>query len=260
MGAIQGITEWLPISSQGLVLLLNSFYDTTNHSLENLIAFSLSLHLGTSLSALVIYRNKIFTLTKDFFGNSKSNSEILFYISSTFISLIIALPIYLLIPYMSEHVELVGVIGMIVIGFIYLISAFIQYIGSQSENLNRDNKFNLFNAFIVGVFQAFSIIPGISRSGMTISALLIRKFDKNDALNISFILSIPVTLIGGGLGVYVLGDNILTNLFPVFIAFAFGCLTIKLLIQFTKIIVFYKFILSIGLALIFGGVIYMIFV
>tara|TARA_B110000116_G_scaffold125750_1_gene109017 strand:+ start:421 stop:1203 length:783 start_codon:yes stop_codon:yes gene_type:complete len=260
LGAIQGITEWLPISSQGIILLLNSFFDADNNSLENLFAFSLSLHLGTSLSALVIYRNKITSLIKESLGNNKSNSEILFYIFSTFISLIVSLPIYLLIPYMSSNIELVGVIGMIVIGFIYLLSAFIQYIGSQSKNLTRENKFNFFNAFFVGIFQAFSIIPGISRSGMTISALLIRKFDKNDALNISFILSIPVTFIGGILGIYVLGDNILTNLFPVFIAFVFGCLTIKLLIQFTKTITFYKFILSIGLALILGGVIYIVYI
>ena len=230
MGATQGLIEWLPISSQGVILFTTSVFNTDNKTLEEIFAFSLSLHLGTAFSAIYIYRKKIGFLIQDFFQKNRSKNESIFYVLATAISLIISLPIYLLIPLLSDNIELLGVVGMMVIGFIYLINGLIQLLGSNIKNKTSKTNYNFYNAIIVGLFQGLSIIPGMSRSGMTISALLITKFDKNEALNISFILSIPVTIIAGLMGIYLLLDDIVINLTSVLVAFIVGTITIRFFI------------------------------
>ena len=164
----------------------------------------------------------------------------------------------MLIPLLSDSIELLGVVGMMVIGFIYLINGLIQLLGSSINNKKSKTNFNFYNAFIVGLFQGLSIIPGMSRSGMTISALLLTKFDKNEALNISFILSIPVTIIAGLLGIYLLLDDIIINLISVLVAFIVGIMTIRFFIIFTRSVAFYNFVFFIGFLLISGGALYLI--
>ena len=258
MGATQGLIEWLPISSQGVILFTTSVFNTDNKTLEEIFAFSLSLHLGTAFSAIYIYRKKIGFLIQDFFQKNRSKNESIFYVLATAISLIISLPIYLLIPLLSDNIELLGVVGMMVIGFIYLINGLIQLLGSNIKNKTSKINYNFYNAIIVGLFQGLSIIPGMSRSGMTISALLITKFDKNEALNISFILSIPVTIIAGLMGIYLLLDDIVINLTSVLVAFIVGTITIRFFIIFTRSVAFYNFVFFIGFLLISGGALYLI--
>ena len=93
---------------------------------------------------------------------------------------------------------------------------------------------------------------------MTISALLITKFDKNESLNISFILSIPVTIIAGLMGIYLLLDDIIINMISVLIAFIVGIITIRFFIIFTQSVAFYNFVFFIGFLLISGGALYLI--
>lgn len=260
MGATQGLTEWLPISSQGIILFLSSVFNSDNKTLEEIFAFSLTLHLGTSFSAIYTYRKKILFLIRGILQNNKSKDESIFYLTTTIISLVISLPIYLLIPLLSSNIELLGVVGMMFIGFVYLINGLIQFLGSGINKRTSKANYSFYNAFIVGLFQGLSIIPGMSRSGMTISALLIRKFDKNEALNISFILSIPVTIIAGIMGIYLLLDDIFINLISVLVAFIVGIITIRYFIIITQSIAFYNFVFFIGFLLISGGVLYLVFI
>ena len=260
MGATQGLTEWLPISSQGIILFVSSFFNSDNKTLEEIFAFSLTLHLGTSFSAIYTYRKKILFLIRGILQNNRSKDESIFYLATTIISLVISLPIYLLIPLLSSNIELLGVVGMMFIGFVYLINGLIQFIGSGINKRTSKANYSFYNAFIVGLFQGLSIIPGMSRSGMTISALLIRKFDKNEALNISFILSIPVTIIAGIMGIYLLLDDIFINLISVLVAFIIGIITIRYFIIITQSISFYNFVFFIGFLLISGGVLYLVFI
>ncbi|MFL2763071.1 MAG: undecaprenyl-diphosphate phosphatase [Dehalococcoidia bacterium] len=260
MGATQGLTEWLPISSQGIILFVSSFFNSDNKTLEEIFAFSLTLHLGTSFSAIYTYRKKILFLIRGILQNNRSKDESIFYLATTIISLVISLPIYLLIPLLSSNIELLGVVGMMFIGFVYLINGLIQFIGSGINKRTSKANYSFYNAFIVGLFQGLSIIPGMSRSGMTISALLIRKFDKNEALNISFILSIPVTIIAGIMGIYLLLDDIFINLISVLVAFIIGIITIRYFIIITQSIAFYNFVFFIGFLLISGGVLYLVFI
>ena len=260
MGATQGLTEWLPISSQGIILFVSSFFNSDNKTLEEIFAFSLTLHLGTSFSAIYTYRKKILFLIRGILQNNRSKDESIFYLATTIISLVISLPIYLLIPLLSSNIELLGVVGMMFIGFVYLINGLIQFIGSGINKRTSKANYSFYNAFIVGLFQGLSIIPGMSRSGMTISALLIRKFDKNEALNISFILSIPVTIIAGIMGIYLLLDDIFINLISVLVAFIVGIITIRYFIIITQSIAFYNFVFFIGFLLISGGVLYLVFI
>ena len=102
MGAIQGITEWLPISSQALVLVANGLFDPDT-SFGNLIYFALTLHLGTCLSSLIYYRSRIFKLFKSLFSSeSKSSQEPVFYIVATASSFISALPLFIFIIFVDD--------------------------------------------------------------------------------------------------------------------------------------------------------------
>ena len=122
MGAIQGITEWLPISSQALVLVANGLFDPDT-SFGNLVYFALTLHLGTCLSSLIYYRSIIFKLFKSLFSSeSTSSQEPIFYIVATASSFISALPLFIFIIFVDDISEIVGVTGMILLGIIYLTS------------------------------------------------------------------------------------------------------------------------------------------
>ena len=154
MGAIQGITEWLPISSQALVLVTNGIFDPDT-SFGNLVYFALTLHLGTCLSSLIYYRSRIFKIFKNaFVSKSKSYHELVFYIITTVSSFISALPIFIFIIFVDEISEMVGVIGMIVLGLIYLAGGIFQYFGAKRLNINKDiSKATNKDGIIIGLIQ-----------------------------------------------------------------------------------------------------------
>ena len=259
MGAIQGITEWLPISSQALVLVTNSIFDPDS-SFGNLVYFALTLHLGTCLSSLIYYRSRIFKIFKNaFVSKSKSYHELVFYLITTISSFISALPIFIFIIFVDEISEIVGVVGMIVLGLIYLTGGIYQYFGTKRTNIDKDiSKATHKDGIIIGLIQGFSIIPGMSRSGLTISSLLLRGFNKTESLNISFILGIPVTLVAGVIGLIYLTEKSFLDILAIIISFLIGYLSIKFFITITKKVEFYTFVIFLGLVILISSTIYLL--
>ena len=261
MGAIQGITEWLPISSQALVLVTNGILDPDS-SFGNLVYFALTLHLGTCLSSLIYYRSRIFKIFKNaFVSKSKSYQELVFYIITTFSSFISALPIFIFIIFVDEISEIVGVIGMIVLGLIYLTGGVFQYFGAKRLTINKDiSKATYKDGIIIGLIQGFSIIPGMSRSGLTITSLLLRGFNKTESLNISFLLGIPVTLVAGVTGLIYLTEILFIDILAIIISFLIGYLSIKFFITITNKIEFYSFVIFLGIMILISSGIYLLIV
>ena len=261
MGAIQGITEWLPISSQALVLVTNGILDPDS-SFGNLVYFALTLHLGTCLSSLIYYRSRIFKIFKNaFVSKSKSYHELVFYLITTISSFISALPIFIFIIFVDEISEIVGVVGMIVLGLIYLTGGIYQYFGTKRTNIDKDiSKATHKDGIIIGLIQGFSIIPGLSRSGLPITSLLLRGFNKTESLNISFILGIRVTLVAVVIGLIYLTEKSFLDILAIIISFLIGYLSIKFFITITKKVEFYSFVIFLGVMILISSGIYLLIV
>ena len=222
--------------------------------------FALTLHLGTCLSSLIYYRSRIFKIFKNaFISKSKSYQELVFYIITTISSFISALPIFVFIIFVDEISEIVGVIGMIVLGLIYLTGGVFQYFGSKRLNINKDiSKATYKDGIIIGLIQGFSIIPGMSRSGLTITSLLLRGFNKTESLNISFLLGIPVTLVAGVTGLIYLTEILFIDILAIIISFLIGYISIKFFIAITNKIEFYSFVIAIGIMILISSGIYLL--
>jgi len=188
LGIVQGLTEFLPVSSSGHLVI---FEHLLGASLEN-INFDVFVHSGTLLSVLVYYRIELISLIKRFIFPGKNRDEsrgedevpkswILFIIIGTIPAVIIGLLFEDYITSAFKNIKLVG--GVLIFCGLVLIST--------KWAPRRNNEISLVDAILIGLAQALAITPGISRSGMTISMGLFRKINPVKAADFSFLLSIP---------------------------------------------------------------------
>ena len=248
IGIIQGITEWLPISSQGnTIILMVEFLD---YNVENALKLSIVLHLGTVISACIYFRRDIFQIISNLknykFGyEGEINSLTTFILISTISSSIVGLVIFsnLMNIIESNIVLLIIGIGLIVTGIIQR---------SVKSTIKTNNDLNHYVTIVTGILQGFAVIPGISRSGITTSYLLLNKYEPQTALRLSFIMSIPAVIIAN---LYLLIIEGIHNIQPteillsVFITSIVGFLSIKSFIGIAGKIKFWLFTITIGLLL-----------
>lgn len=198
---IQGIAEFLPISSSGHILLFKRLL-----GLDFDISFDLTIHFGTLLAVILVYRNDIAELIKGLFckeiqsktfGRTLKRSEV----AHIYLVFIIAtIPAGFTGLLLKDVIDTHFVIGNSKIFF--LLALFFIYtalILTFSSRVKKDktaliDKMSIKQALIVGIFQAAAVLPGISRSGSTISGALFCGVDKKDAGRFSFLLSIPLIL------------------------------------------------------------------
>jgi len=256
LGLIQGITEWLPVSSEGLIVLakLRLF---GGKDIEEMIRLALFLHLGTFLAALIYFRKEIFTLLKSTFQYSRTSQEqkamIRFLLVATLISGIVGFILLQTLIHLEDSLAVSGKVITILIGCLLLITAGFQ-LTKQESSWKGPQDTTLTDGIILGIVQGFSVLPGLSRSGLTISALLLRKFDDTHALTLSFLMSLPVVL--GGNIVLNFGNPLIneTTLWGCLFAFLFGLATIHLLLSLSRKMNFAYFVLFFGLLMIVSGV------
>jgi undecaprenyl-diphosphatase len=183
IGLLQGLIEWLPVSSQGqLILLMVAFLGVKP---MEAISLSVYVHLGTGLAALVYFRRDVSEILRR--KTEKAQRMSLFLIVVTVTTGVIGLPIFLFVQTASIFGEaLLGLTG------IALISTGIFERSAPRHKGRTNEDFSGREALLLGVVQGFSAVPGISRSGITTTTLLLRGFSGEEALRISFLLSIPV--------------------------------------------------------------------
>jgi undecaprenyl-diphosphatase len=176
LGVLQGIFEWLPVSSEAQVLLAASLF-----GIPDVLNLSIYLHLGTALAAIVYFREDLLTLL----GNRPLLN---FLVTSTILSGMVGLPIYLFLTLSIRE----GSILLLLTGIALIMTGILLRYGKKGlrDQSSLDSRDSLF----AGALQGFSIIPGFSRSGATIFAFLARKFDQQTALRVSFMMSIPAVL------------------------------------------------------------------
>lgn len=197
LGLIQGIAEFLPISSSGHLAFFQSFFGLANLEDDNMF-FDVLLHLGTLVAVFIAYRSEIGELLREFagmFSGSRRQSTRPNMPARRMILLIVVatLPLLLVLPVKSRVESLYY--NTFFIGFAFILTGVLLAVGDRFRNGSKTEKnATVLDALLVGVAQAFAVVPGLSRSGTTISAGLSRGFDRQFAVRFSFLLSIPAVI------------------------------------------------------------------
>ncbi|AQS94760.1 UDP-diphosphatase [Polaribacter sp. BM10] len=231
LGIIQGLTEFLPVSSSGHLELAKAILGDTSVPEESL-TFTVVLHFATALSTIVIFRKEILEIFKGLF-QFKWNEEFKFSLK-IIISMIPAVAIGLLF---EEQLESFFGGKILLVGCMLLLTALLLLLADKAKNTEK--KVSFFNAVIIGVSQAIAMLPGISRSGATISTSVLLGIDRTRAAKFSFLMVVP--LIFGKIGKDVLSGDLnfqSSEMMPIiagFIAaFLAGLLACKWMISLVK--------------------------
>jgi len=240
LGAIQGISEFLPVSSAAHLVLFSKYYEFNN---QNLL-IDISLHLG-SLIAIIFY------FRKDLFNFVQNKSFLIKILLGT-------IPI-IPVGYILYQTGLINSLRSLeVIGWMSLIFGILLYISDKFKITKKiDIEFTNRSAIIIGLFQILALIPGVSRSGITITSGRLLGFSRFDSAKISFFLSIPTLGAASLLGIYNIYKegsaefNFLVIIAVIF-SFIFSYCTIALFLNFIKkfslnIFIIYRIILSLFL-------------
>ncbi|MCM8826295.1 MAG: undecaprenyl-diphosphate phosphatase [Candidatus Omnitrophica bacterium] len=241
LGIIQGLTEFLPISSSGHLYLFKNFWGVS----EDFLSFVVFLHLATLLAIVVYFFKKL--------KEGLFNFRLLFYISlTTIISGIIAISLKRYIEILSNYRYFIAVC--------FFINSLVLLSIKNKSNNKELIDFNLKDTLILSLLQGIAVFPGISRSGITIVGLLKRGFAEREAFNLSFIMAIPI-IIGAFIveSKYILFDksNLVNMLVSFIVTFFSGILALLLLkravikLKF-KVFGYYCLILSILSAILIG--------
>lgn len=245
MGFMQGITEFLPVSSSGHLVLTSSLYKyftnkefITGGSEE--VLFDIVLHLGTLLAVFLFFREDIIKITKAFvhaclkrdFADPEAKLAALILLGTVF-TVIIALPLKIVSETLINLPYVVGI-------FIF-ITGCILYLGewASEKKAVKTDKIDLKTAIIIGIAQGIASIPGISRSGTTISTGIFLGLDRVACARYSFLLSLPIIV---GASIFypilelnlheILGYNWIAFAVGFFVSFVSGYFCIKYFLQF----------------------------
>ncbi len=265
-GALQGVAEFLPISSSGHLALMQNFFGKGDT--EAYFAFNILLHFGTLVAVFIMYRKDIVMLLKGFagvimrpFAKEKkpiSADERLF--------LMICIATLVLVPatLVKDSIEALTQYSY-AIGGLLVINGVLLFV---SDRLNRGDesleRCSFLRALFIGLFQIVGLLPGISRSGITITGGLFNNLKREDAIRFSFLMSIPAILGANILELLDKGGAVFENIDVTacvvggISAMVFGLFAIKLLQFFAKRNSFTPFAvysLVVGTAAIIGGII-----
>ncbi len=184
LGIIQGLTEFLPVSSSGHLELGKSLLGDNSLPKESMI-FTVVLHFATALSTIVVFRKDIIEIIKELLKFEwNSNTQFIFKI------IISMLPAALIGFFFETELESLFSNNIVLVGAMLIITGLLLLLADRAQNTSKNVSFK--NAFTVGVAQAVAILPGISRSGATISTAVLLGIDKTKAARFSFLMVIPL--------------------------------------------------------------------
>ena len=184
LGIVQGLTEFLPVSSSGHLELGKAILGDDSIPKESLL-FTVVLHFATALSTIVVFRKDVWSLLKGVL-KFQWNDDLQF-VSKIALSMLPAA----IIGYTYEH-ELAELFGgnIKLVGFMLILTAFLLYLADKAKNTSKNISFK--NALVIGFAQAIAMLPGISRSGATISTSVLLGNDKTKAARFSFLMVVPL--------------------------------------------------------------------
>ncbi len=218
LGIVQGITEWLPVSSSGHLVIFQHFLGVTER-----IGFDLMVHFGSLIVVLIVFRKDIFNLIKGVFNRDRK--QITYLINLIVASIPIALVGYFLNGFVKTTFQDIKLVGI----FLLITSALLF----ATKNHKKKSKLTSHNTFFMGLAQALAIFPGISRSGSTIATGMINGIDRNEAAKFSFLMFIPA--ICGA--IFLEFDNFVfsrVNIVGMITSIIVGYVSLKFLLEFVK--------------------------
>ena len=236
LSAIQGISEFLPISSSAHLIVVSNLYDLKASSL----LIDISLHLGSLLAIVFFFRKDLFNL--------KHNQKLLKLIIIGSIPLII-------FGYILHSTELIHLLRNIkVIAWTTLFFGIILYFADQRKiDQNISTNLNIRSIIFIGLFQILALLPGVSRAGITMTAARFLNFNRVDSGKISFLLSIPALAGASVLGLKDISKESIEINILIFVAiilsFLFSYLTVKFFLKYLNkfslnIFVIYRIIIA----------------
>ena len=238
LSLVQGITEFLPISSSSHLILISDFVDFDSQSLS----IDVSLHIGSFLAVVTYFYKDILSFLEN---------------RDLFIKILISSLPVMLAGFILVQTDLIDDLRNIkIIGWTTIIFGVLLYISDRFKlDKEINNNFNLKSALIIGLFQVLSLVPGVSRSGITITAARLLNYKRVDAAKISFLLSIPTLASVSFFGIFNLtsSENLsfsILNIISIVLSFLFSYLTIKYFIRYIKrfsLIVFVMYRIILGL-------------
>lgn len=256
-GLLQGIFEWLPISSEGNIAIVLTALGATPSAA---VSFALFLHAGTALSATVYYRDELTQTLRSLTEVDprqpfvQPTAVLAFLFVATLTSGVVGLLAYATLESLVSAVA--GGLFIALIGALLVITGLLQrYAKGRSLQTTRDPS--LVDAVLIGALQGLAILPGVSRSGTTASVLLLRGFDGESSLRLSFLLSIPAALGGGLLGYLESGGLPEIGVVPASIALGtaavVGYVTIDALMRIVRRVEFWLVCVALGCLALLGG-------
>jgi len=219
LALVQGITEFLPVSSSGHLALLQNIFGEVN------ISFDVFLHFATLLAIITYFYKDICNIIKDFLILNTKSKNFRLAIYLIIASIPAAIFGFLLSNYISYFF-----LDISLLAITFTLSGIFLFAASR---IKKNKALNIKNTFVVGLAQALAILPGLSRSGATISTGILMGIKKNEAIRFSFLLAIPAII-----GATMLKMDGLSFTFslviPFFVTFISGLFSIHLLMKFIK--------------------------
>lgn len=254
LGFIQGIAEFLPISSSAHLIIFRDIFGIGAGISANMeLTFDIALHFGTLLAIGVFFFSDFIQMIKKGFtkGVKDDDGKILWYLVAA------TIPAAIVGVLFEDAIENVVRSNYIVIALALAIMGIIIYLADKFSKETKDvKKMTLKDAIVIGCSQVFALIPGFSRSGTTIAAGRVLGLDRESAAKFSFFLSVPVVLgavvlqLFKGSAISVIAANLGTFILGILVSFVVGLLCIKYLLKYLqkhnfKIFMVYRVVLAI---------------
>ncbi|MDX5478269.1 undecaprenyl-diphosphate phosphatase [Fontibacter flavus] len=253
LGIVQGLTEFLPVSSSGHLELGSAILGDQKIPEESLL-FTVVLHFATALATILVFRRDIASILEGLF-KFKWNEETNFS-AKIVLSMIPAVIVGL---FFEEQLEQLFGGKVVFVGYMLLVTALLLFLADKAKNTGKGVSFQ--NAVIIGLSQAVAMLPGISRSGATISTSVLLGIDKNKAARFSFLMVVP--LIFGKIAKDIMdgaltynGDSfgyLSAGFIAAFISGYFACTWMISLVRKSKLTYFAIYCTIVGLLAILSG-------
>ncbi|MFX1320067.1 MAG: undecaprenyl-diphosphate phosphatase [Promethearchaeota archaeon] len=259
---LQGLFEWLPISSSGQVMIFSiNFF---NISPEEAFSLAIWLHLGTTLAVIFKFRTDFISVFKSFMPKTDGIDDIdikkrNWLIYATIGTAITAIPLYFLLKvliiarftaFQGDVITLV-ISGLLIVTGVILLKAKKTFGDNAITDVSKDQIIK--DSFLSGLTQGVSILPGVSRSGVTVSTIIYEKYNQENALKLSFLMSVPVVFASIGVDI-IFGEgsvfgtlDLLTIAVITIVSFGVGYISIEILLKLAKKVQFGYFCVMYGI-------------